>query len=124
MAKITVITPEGEKNFEAEAGMRLVNAIEDAGIDIGHRCGGYAGCTTCRVKVIEGEPKRMTEAEKTKLTEMDLEGKFRLSCQILVADQDMKIEPVFFISKQAQWEGQGGKRPKDSITPDAVWIDL
>ena len=124
MANITVVTPEGEKKFEAESGTRLVNAIEDAGIDIGHRCGGYAGCTTCRVKVIEGEPKRITEAEKAKLKEMNLLGQVRLSCQILVTNQDLKIEPVFFVSKQAEWEGQGGKRPNDSITPDAVWIGL
>ncbi|MHA1990793.1 MAG: 2Fe-2S iron-sulfur cluster-binding protein [Candidatus Hodarchaeales archaeon] len=122
MAKITVVTPDGVKIFEAENGKRLVNAIEDAGIDIGHRCGGYAGCTTCRVKVIEGEPVKITKAEKAKLLEFGLQGQFRLSCQIIV-EQDMKVEPAFFVSKQ-DWGGQGGNRPKDEITPEAVWIEL
>ncbi|MHA1984611.1 MAG: 2Fe-2S iron-sulfur cluster-binding protein [Candidatus Hodarchaeales archaeon] len=122
MAIIKVVTPDGEKSFEAENGIRLVNAIEDAGIDIGHRCGGYAGCTTCRVKVIEGEPVKITKAEKAKLSEFGLQNQFRLSCQIIV-EQDMKIEPAFFVSKQ-DWDGKAGNRPKDSITPDPVWIEL
>ena len=43
------VTVEGEKSFEVEAGKKLVLAIEDAGIDIMHKCGGNARCTTCRV---------------------------------------------------------------------------
>lgn len=35
-----VVTVEGEKAFEVETGKKLVLAIEDAGIDILHRCGG------------------------------------------------------------------------------------
>ena len=38
----------GIKTFEVEEGRRLVLALEDAGIDILHRCGGNARCTTCR----------------------------------------------------------------------------
>ena len=34
------VTVEGEKSFEVETGKKLVLAIEDAGIDIMHRCGG------------------------------------------------------------------------------------
>ena len=55
MPKVTV---EGEKTFEVEPGKKLVLAIEDAGIDILHRCGGNARCTTCRVEFIAGEPTR------------------------------------------------------------------
>ena len=36
------VTVEGEKSFEVEPGKKLVLAIEDAGIDIMHRCGGNA----------------------------------------------------------------------------------
>ena len=49
------VTVDGEKSFEVEAGKKLVLAIEDAGIDIMHRCGGNARCTTCRVEVLAGE---------------------------------------------------------------------
>ncbi|MDQ3043863.1 MAG: (2Fe-2S)-binding protein, partial [Chloroflexota bacterium] len=40
------ITVEGESTFDCARGRRLVLCIEDAGIDILHRCGGNARCTT------------------------------------------------------------------------------
>ena len=61
------ITVEGENPFEAAAGTKLVLAIEDAGIDILHRCGGQARCTTCRVHFTQGEPSEMGEAERETL---------------------------------------------------------
>ena len=61
MPKLTV---EGAGTFDVAAGKRLVLAIEEAGVDILHACGGNARCTTCRVEFIGGEPDAMTEAEK------------------------------------------------------------
>ena len=49
------VTVDGEKSFEVEPGKKLVLAIEDAGIDIMHKCGGNARCTTCRVEILGGE---------------------------------------------------------------------
>ena len=72
---------EGIATVEVEAGKRLVLAIEDAGVDIMHACGGNARCTTCRVEFLEGEPERMTVAERDKLVERQLTG-VRLSCQM------------------------------------------
>ena len=69
MPKLEIV---GESTVEVEAGTRLVNAIEAAGVDIGHRCGGNAACTTCRVEIESGEPARMTRAEKEKLEEKEL----------------------------------------------------
>ena len=69
----------------AEEGRRLVLAIEDAGIDILHRCGGNARCATCRVEVLDGEPGEVTPAEETKLATVS--GRLpstRLSCQVQV----------------------------------------
>ena len=62
MAKVTV---EGFATVEVPDDKRLVLAIEeDAGVDVLHACGGNARCTTCRVEFIDGEPQRMTAAEK------------------------------------------------------------
>ena len=36
------VTVDGEKSFEVDPGKKLVLAIEDAGIDIMHKCGGNA----------------------------------------------------------------------------------
>ena len=71
------------KQFEAADGTRLVNALEDNGIDILHRCGGKARCTTCRVTFNSGEPESYHPREKAKLESGDNLGEFRLSCHIL-----------------------------------------
>lgn len=117
MAKITL----GNKTFEVPDDKRLVLAIEDAGISILHRCGGYAKCTTCRVRFTEGEPEKMTEAEKIRLQEdpNNLYGKVRLSCQIL-CNHDMTVEPV--LTMQNSSYDSPGRRPEVRITPDPVWI--
>ncbi len=117
MPKITI--KDGE-TFEAPADRRLVLAIEDSGVDILHRCGGYAGCTTCRVVFHEGEPDAMTRAELEKLQAVEKLGEFRLSCQIL-CDHDMTVEPLLRVST-TEYE-EAGKRPQDTITPEAEWVD-
>ena len=62
-------------------------------MNILHRCGGYAHCTTCRVEYLEGEPEKMTKAELEVLERKDLLGQARLSCQA-VADHDVKVRPL------------------------------
>ena len=72
MPKLTV---EGYGTFDVADNKRLVLAIEqDAKVDILHACGGNARCTTCRVEFIEGEPARMTAAEKERLEQRGLSG--------------------------------------------------
>ena len=61
------VTVDGEKSFEVEAGKKLVLAIEDAGLDIMHRCGGNARCTTCRVVVLAGDVPPMEPLEQERL---------------------------------------------------------
>jgi ferredoxin len=79
------VTVEGETSFEVEAGKKLVLAIEDAAIDVMHRCGGNARCTTCRVQVVAGDPGPMGELERERLArEGGLGPDIRLSCQIRV----------------------------------------
>jgi len=69
----------------AEPGRRLVLAIEDAGVDILHRCGGNARCTTCRVQIVDGEAGPMTPAEEERLGRVtDPPEGMRLSCQVQV----------------------------------------
>lgn len=116
MPKLT-ITDSGTHTIED--GKRLVLAIEDSDVDILHRCGGHARCTTCRVTFNSGEPDRMTQAEHDKLVETESLGRFRLSCQI-TCDQDMDVTPMMRVSKMGI---DAGKRPEDHITPDPKWID-
>ena len=85
MPKVTAETAEGTRELAADAGRKLVLVIEDGGVDILHRCGGNAKCTTCRVEVLEGDPGEMREAERNRLAlETGLAENVRLSCQIRV----------------------------------------
>ena len=91
MPVIEAETATGTQSIDTEAGRKLVLAIEDAGIDILHRCGGNAKCTTCRVEILAGDPGEIGELERTRLAaETGLAENVRLSCQVRVAD-DLKV---------------------------------
>lgn len=110
MPQIQAETAEGLKTFSAPEGKKLVLAIEDAGIDILHRCGGNARCTTCRVELLEGDPGEMRETERNRLAvETDLPDNIRLSCQIRL-NSDLHVRVV----NQASVRGiDPGPRPLD-----------
>ncbi|MDQ0255765.1 ferredoxin [Evansella vedderi] len=89
MVKVTV---PGWDQFEVEEGTKLVLALEDNGVDILHRCGGKAKCTTCRVKVIDGDFGPLTEIEKEAFSKKGVEEGYRLSCQVRV-NEDVTVDP-------------------------------
>jgi ferredoxin len=97
---------------------RLVLAIEEGGVRIGHRCGGQCRCTTCRVEFIEGEPADMTQAEFDKLQERGLLGQVRLSCQI-ACEHDVKVQVPMTAENQPDWGGSTGPTPGPEIVPEA-----
>jgi ferredoxin len=104
------VTVEGEKSFDVEPGKKLVLAIEDAGIDLLHRCGGNARCTTCRVVVLAGDAPPMEATEQERLArETDLKPNTRLSCQIRV-NSDLWVEVV---NRASQAGIDPGPRPLD-----------
>ncbi len=121
MPTITVMDGRTRQHSaEVEDGKRLVLAIEDSGTPIGHRCGGNARCTTCRVQFVAGEPQTMTEAEYNILHERGLLGQVRLSCQV-VCDHDMTVRPKMTAENQPGWNGDTGPRPLPTVQPKAEW---
>jgi len=110
MPTITAETVNGTQSFEALEGQKLVLAIEDAGIDILHRCGGNARCTTCRVEVLAGNAEEMHDLERNRLAmEDELAESVRLSCQIHV-QEDLTIRVI----NQSSVSGMPpGPRPLD-----------
>ena len=112
------LTVEGFGTVDVPSGKRLVLAIEqDAKVDILHACGGNARCTTCRVEFIDGEPERMTEAERNVLAAKGATG-VRLSCQI-VCDHDMTVRAVSRLTGSGRPDP--GNTPEPHITPPPVW---
>jgi ferredoxin len=113
------LTVEGVGQYEVLQGKRLVLALEqDAGIDQLHACGGHARCTTCRVEFIDGEPDRMTVAERDVLAARGLSG-VRLSCQI-VCDHDMTVRAISRLAGSGRKDA--GHEPAAEIEPPPEWI--
>src|SRR5918997_5700992 len=110
MPRFEAEVSDGTKIFEADEGRKLVLALEDNGVDILHRCGGNAKCTTCRVEIISGDPGEIGEPEKAILaTKTDLNDHTRLSCQVRLID-DLHVKVV----SQASVEGiEPGTRPAE-----------
>ena len=113
------LTVEGVGQFEVPQGKRLVLALEqDAGIDQLHACGGHARCTTCRVEFLDGEPQRMTVAERDVLTARGLSG-VRLSCQI-TCDADMTVRAISRLAGSGRKDAGG--MPAADIEPPPQWV--
>lgn len=110
MPQITAEIATGTKTIDAEAGIKLVLALEDNGVDILHRCGGNARCTTCRVEVLSDNVGERTEDEEAILsTKEGISDNTRLSCQIRLG-ADIHVRVI----NQASVAGiDPGTRPED-----------
>jgi 2Fe-2S ferredoxin len=88
------ICPEGTV-FEATAGVSVCDNLLANGVDIEHACEKSCACTTCHVYIREGldSLEEATEQEDDFLDKAwGLEPDSRLSCQALVAGEDLVIE--------------------------------
>ncbi len=100
----------GKGVFEVEEGTKLVLALEDNGVDILHRCGGNARCTTCRVEVLSGDPGAMTELEaQLRESKGITQDNVRISCQIRVHD-DLTVKPLMTATESGM---DPGPRPTE-----------
>ncbi|CAG9184372.1 ISC system 2Fe-2S type ferredoxin [Cupriavidus pinatubonensis] len=86
--------PEGAV-IEAKTGVSVCDALLANDIDIEHACEKSCACTTCHVIVREGFDS-LNEAEEKEEDLLDkawgLEPNSRLSCQAIVADEDLTVE--------------------------------
>ena len=88
------LCPEG-KEITAAPGTSICEALLENHIEIEHACDMSAACTTCHVIVRQGF-NSLNEMEETEADLLDrawgLEPDSRLSCQAIVAGQDLTIE--------------------------------
>lgn len=86
--------PQG-KEIEAPAGTSICEALLDNHIPIEHACEMSCACTTCHVIVREGF-NSLNDAEENEEDLLDrawgLEPQSRLSCQAILAQQNVTIE--------------------------------
>ena len=88
------ICPEGAI-VEAEVGTSICDAALRHGIEIEHACEKSCACTTCHVYIREGGDS-LNESDEDEDDLLDkawgLDPDSRLSCQAIVAEQDLVIE--------------------------------
>jgi 2Fe-2S ferredoxin len=88
------ICPEGAV-VEAEAGVSICDAALKNGIEIEHACEKSCACTTCHVYIREGA-ESLNESDEDEDDLLDkawgLDPDSRLSCQAIVANEDLVVE--------------------------------
>jgi len=88
------LAPEGAA-FDASPGTTICDALLAHHVDIEHACEKSCACTTCHVIVREGFDS-LEEADDLEEDYLDkawgVAPESRLSCQALVADQDLVVE--------------------------------
>jgi len=88
------LCPEG-RQIEATPGVSICDILLANGIEIEHACEKSCACTTCHVIVREGfnSLNEMDENEEDLLDRAwGLEPDSRLSCQAIVAQEDLVVE--------------------------------
>lgn len=91
---------------EAKEGESILDAALRNGIDIEHACEMSCACTTCHVIVREGFDS-LEESDELEDDMLDkawgLEHESRLSCQAMVADEDLTVEiPKYTINQVSE----------------------
>lgn len=99
------ICPDGAV-VDAEKGESICEAALRCGLKIVHACEMSCACTTCHVIVREGNDS-LNEADELEDDMLDkawgLEADSRLSCQAIVADEDLVVEiPKYTINHAAE----------------------
>lgn len=99
--KMPYVTVFGGETFKVNLEKKLVLALEDNGVNILHRCGGNAICTTCRVEILAGDYLEVTNKEKKAFENKGIDDQLfddglRLSCQILV-NGDITVRPFMTV---------------------------
>lgn len=99
------LCPEGAV-IETEAGKSVCDVLLENDIHIEHACEKSCACTTCHVIVREGFAS-LNEATDTEEDLLDkawgLEAQSRLSCQAIVAEEDLVVEiPKYTINHASE----------------------
>ena len=114
------------RRIEVAAGTNLLEAAQQAGIDLVAACGGIGICGTCRVRQVTGQFSPVSLVEEEQLRPEELAEGYRLACQMEVSsDARVEIPPESLVAAQrVQVEGQDVEIALDpSVLPFDVALE-
>ena len=114
------------RRIEVAAGANLLEAAQQAGIDLVAACGGIGICGTCRVRQVTGQFSPVSLVEEEQLRPEELADGYRLACQLEVhSDARVEIPPELLVASQrVQVEGQDVEITLDpSVIPFEVALE-
>ncbi len=110
-ARSVTITYPGGLAIKTQPGATLLEICRTNDVPIASVCGGRARCSTCRVKVLEGEGllDEPTAAETKVLERIGAAGNVRLACQIR-PHSSVSVQPLVPVKVK----GNGGEHLQDA----------
>lgn len=101
------LEPVGRR-IEIAPGTSLLEAAQNAGVELVAICGGVGVCQSCRVRLVKGDCSPLTIEEESGLTQEELSQGYRLACQTIpLSDCQVDIPPDSLTTPQRlQVEGQ------------------
>ncbi len=125
MTKITIDLEPVGRRAEIERGATILEAAQNAGVELLATCGGQGACYDCRVRIARGPVEPPTLEEHAALTPAELAAGQRLACQcVLLGDVKVDIPPESLSTPQRlSIEGQVADVDVDPIIL-AVDVDI
>jgi uncharacterized 2Fe-2S/4Fe-4S cluster protein (DUF4445 family) len=111
------------RRIEVEAGTTLLEAAQQAGVDLVAACGGTGICGTCRVRPLNGELNPLTPNEEEMLEPEQVKAGYRLACQA-VPHGNLKVEippESLPVAQKIQLEG---RQAAVALQPGVLAVDL
>ncbi len=104
------LQPVGRR-AQVGAGTTLLAAARSVGVELQSICGGAGTCSSCRVRLAQGEISPLTTAEKDELSGQEIAAGYRLACQaVALSDVRLDIPPESLTAPQrVQVEGEDRK---------------
>lgn len=111
------------RRIEVARDTTLLEAAQAAGVELVAICGGTGSCSTCRVRLVNGELSPLSLVEQVELSEPDLHSGIRLACQATpLSDVRIDIPPESLTTPQRlQVEGQA---VEVDVEPRLVPVDI